>query len=159
MGLGLLVLNAARAVDENKSSEEISMIISKVQKNINTFFVVDTLDYLQKGGRIGKASSLIGTLLNIKPVLTLNSGEVHAFDKIRGKGRALEKLIEIAAEKSGSEKVQCAIVHANALDTAIKLREKILNNLNCTEIIISNVGAVVGTHVGPGTVALMFHNI
>ncbi|NLT95214.1 MAG: DegV family protein [Clostridia bacterium] len=157
MGLGLVVLNAAQAAKENKSSEEIAMIISKVQKEMNTFFVVDTLDYLQKGGRIGKASSLLGTLLNIKPILTIKEGQVHAYDKIRGRGKALDKLIEIAEQKSGSQRIQCAIVHANSLETALKLREKVASRLNCTEIIISNIGAVVGTHVGPGTIAFLFH--
>ena len=82
MGLGLVVLNAAQAVSENKDNKEIYSIIDNVQQRMNTFFIVDTLDYLQKGGRIGKASSLIGSLLNIKAVLTIEAGEVHAFDKL-----------------------------------------------------------------------------
>lgn len=159
MGLGLVVLNAAQAVSENKDNKEIYSIIDNVQQRMNTFFIVDTLDYLQKGGRIGKASSLIGSLLNIKAVLTIEAGEVHAFDKIRGKNKALDRILEIAVQKSASQKIQCSIVHANSLETALKLREKLLNNLDCNEIIISNIGSVVGTHVGPGTVALLFHNI
>lgn len=159
MGLGLVVLNAAQAVSENKDNKEIYSIIDNVQQRMNTFFIVDTLDYLQKGGRIGKASLLIGSLLNIKAVLTIEAGEVHAFDKIRGKNKALDRILEIAVQKSASQKIQCSIVHANSLETALKLREKLLNNLDCNEIIISNIGSVVGTHVGPGTVALLFHNI
>lgn len=157
MGLGLVVINAARAAYEGKKSEEIASTISRVQQNMNTYFVVDTLEYLQKGGRIGKASSIVGTLLNIKPILTINFGEVHAYEKIRGKGKALERLVDIANLKIGGARVQCAITHSNSLDTALKLYEKILNQLNCTEIFISEIGAVVGTHVGPGTVAFMYH--
>ena len=76
-----------------------------------------------------------------------------------GKNKALDRILEIAVQKSASQKIQCSIVHANSLETALKLREKLLNNLDCNEIIISNIGSVVGTHVGPGTVALLFHNI
>jgi len=159
MGLGLVVLAAARAAREEKTQEEICKIIFEVQNKIKTFFVVDTLEYLQKGGRIGKASSIVGTLLNIKPILTIADGEVHTFEKIRGKGKALDRIMEIANENIQGKKVQCAITHSNCLDTALKLHEKILNELNCTEIYISDIGAVVGTHVGPGTVALMFYTI
>lgn len=159
MGLGLIVLNIARAAYEGKNSEEIAKIISDLKNKINVFFVVDTLEYLQKGGRIGKASSLVGTLLSIKPILTINSGEVHAYEKIRGKGKALDRIVDIALHKVGKEKVQCAIVHSNSLDTALRLHEKILTKLNCSEIFISDIGAVVGTHVGPGTLALIFYAI
>ncbi|MFZ5943522.1 MAG: DegV family protein [Bacillota bacterium] len=157
MGLGLVVLSAARAAKEGKDSSEILEIIEDVKNKVRIYFVVDTLEYLQKGGRIGKASSLIGSLLNIKPILTLTDGEVGSFEKVRGKNKALERLIEITCETlMPDQKILCAIVHSNCLDTALKLHGKILENLNSSEIFISEIGAVVGTHVGPGTVAIMF---
>ncbi|MDK2822946.1 MAG: fatty acid kinase fatty acid binding subunit [Clostridia bacterium] len=160
MGLGLVVLAAARAVQEGKKLQEILNIIHDVKGKIDTFFVVDTLDYLQKGGRIGKASQIVGSLLNIKPILTITNGEVHSFEKIRGKGKALDRLIEIAYSRvPANNKLLCAITHSNNLDTALNLHKKILNKLNCSEIIISDIGSVVGTHVGPGTVAFMYYVI
>ncbi|KJS87564.1 MAG: hypothetical protein JM58_03835 [Peptococcaceae bacterium BICA1-8] len=160
MGLGLIVIAAARAAQEGKNIEEISKIITDLQSKMNIFFVVDTLEYLQKGGRIGKASSIMGALLNIKPILTLADGEVHPYEKVRGKGKALERLIDIANANIASEsKIQCAIVHSSSLDSALKLHEKVLAQFNCTEIFISDIGAVVGTHVGPGTIAFIFYTL
>ncbi|MGI6226387.1 MAG: DegV family protein [Peptococcales bacterium] len=159
MGLGLIVINAARAIKAGKNSEDVCTLISEIQQKMNTYFVVDTLEFLQKGGRIGKASSLVGTLLNIKPILTITSGEAHPYEKIRGKGKALQRIIEITNQNVDREKIQCAITHSNSLDIALKLHEKIQSQLNFTEIFISDIGAVVGTHVGPGTVAFMYHTI
>jgi len=158
MGLGLIVIAAARAAQEGKNIEEISRIIIDLKSKMNIYFVVDTLEYLQKGGRVGKASSIMGALLNIKPILTIAEGEVHPYEKVRGKGKAIERLIEIAnLQIPSDQKIHCAIVHSSCLDTALKLHGKVLEQFNCTEIFISDIGAVVGTHVGPGTIAFMFY--
>jgi len=159
MGLGLVVVAAARAAQEEKMCDEIYKHVLDVRNKINTFFIVNTLEYLQKGGRIGKASSILGSLLNIKPILTITNGEVHSFEKVRGKGKALDRILEIAKLYTKGKKIQCAITHSNSLDSALRLHEMILTQLNCMEIFISDIGAVVGTHVGPGTVALMFYTI
>jgi len=157
MLIGLIVLEAAKAVQQGKTMEEITLLIDKLTKKMQSFFVVDTLEYLQKGGRIGKASSLLGTLLNIKPILNVSNGEVHAYEKVRGKGKAIDRIVEIARTKIPENgKIQCAIVHSDALDSALKLREKVIKELNCSEIIISELGAVIATHTGPGTFALFF---
>jgi DegV family protein with EDD domain len=158
MALGLVVLSAARAVKAGKSKEQIIKAIHAMIDKVQTYFVVDTLEYLERGGRIGKASALLGTMLNIKPILTLQDGMIAPFEKIRGKGKALERIMESAkdyAEKNGS--LRCAILHANVIDDAVKFHQRISTELKCSEIIIGDVGAVVGTHAGPGTITLFFH--
>lgn len=158
MGLGLLVLAAAKAAAKGYKQEKILETIKNTRGKIKTFFVVDTLENLQKGGRIGKATYLMGNLLNIKPILTVFGGEIHNYEKVRGKGKAIDRLVDIISKNVPEQgKINCAIVHSNDNDTALNLREKIASKINCSQIIISEIGAVVGTHAGPGTVAVMFY--
>lgn len=157
LGLGLLVLEAAEMVKGGKSFEAAIQHVNFLREKVKLYFMVDTLEFLQKGGRIGKASSLIGSLLNIKPILTLIEGEVHPFEKVRGQSKALDRLVDIIEQlpSTGLEKVRCAIVHSQSLETAEKVKEILLNNLGLAEIEISEIGAVVGTHVGPGAIGII----
>jgi DegV family protein with EDD domain len=156
--LGIVVLEAARAARAGKSKEEIIAIIHTMIKNVHTYFVVDTLEYLEKGGRIGKATAFLGAMLNIKPVLTIQDGQIAPFEKIRGKGKALDRIVELTkeyVEQHGS--LRSMLMHANALEEAVKFHEKVSMELKCPEIIIADMGAVVGTHAGPGTIAFFFY--
>lgn len=158
MALGIVVLAAARAAKEGKNKEEIIEIVRTMIGKVQTYFVVDTLEYLEKGGRIGKATAFLGTMLNIKPVLTIQDGVITPCEKIRGKGKALERIIEIAkdyAEQHGC--LRSVILHGNVLDDTIKFHQRVSEELKCPEIIIGDIGAVVGTHTGPGIMALFFY--
>lgn len=156
--LGIVVLMAAKAVKAGKTKEEVLEIIHTMIKNVQTYFVVDTLENLEKGGRIGKASALLGGMLNIKPILKIEDGLITACEKIRGKGKALERIVEFAKEYANEHgSVRCFLAHANILEEAIKVHQKITTELACSEIIVTDVGAVVGTHAGAGTVALFFY--
>lgn len=158
MALGHVVLAGARAVREGKSKEEIIARIYNVMEKVKTYFVVDTLENLQKGGRIGKAAALFGTVLNIKPVLTIEEGVIAPFEKIRGKGKALERIMEKAREFSKDHKnMHCALVHGNALDDAVKFHHKLISGINCSEFLICEIGAVVGAHTGAGTIGFFFY--
>ncbi|MBZ4655188.1 MAG: domain protein DegV family [Peptococcaceae bacterium] len=160
MALGLVVIEAARAAKAGKDKSEIINIAHDVMNKVHTYFVVDTLEYLQKGGRIGKASALLGTMLNIKPILTLHDGYVASFEKIRGKGKALERILELARNFSDAHEdheIRCALTHSNVLDEAVTFHKRLISELKYSEHIISDIGAVVGTHTGPGTIALFFY--
>lgn len=158
MALGHVVLAAARSVREGKTKEEVIARIHNVMQKVTTYFVVDTLENLQKGGRIGKAAALLGTVLNIKPVLTIDEGIIAPFEKIRGKGKALERIMEKAREQSMENKnMHCALVHGNALDEAVRFHQKLISGINCSEFVICEIGAVVGTHVGAGTIGFFFY--
>ncbi len=160
MALGLVVIEAARAAKAGKNNLEIINIAYNVMNKVNTYFVVDTLEYLQKGGRIGKAQALLGTMLNIKPILTLQDGFVASFEKVRGKGKALERILELArkfSDEHEGREIRCALVHADVLDETIAFHQRMISELRCSEHIISDIGAVVGTHAGPGTIALFLY--
>lgn len=159
MALGLVVLAAARAAREGQSKEQILARIQEVASKVQTYFVVDTLEYLAKGGRIGKAAALLGTVLNIKPILTIDDGMIAPYEKVRGKGKALDHIIELAKGFSQDHKqIRCAMVHGNALEDVIKFDQRVASELNYVENVICEIGAVVGTHCGPGTIALFFYD-
>lgn len=158
MGLGLIVLAAAKAAKEGQNRKQILTLINDLIKKVNIFFVVDNLDYLEKGGRIGKAGALLGSLLNIKPILTIKDGQVAPLEKVRGKARALERMVDLAVDgyPQGSQ-LMCSVVHADDYISLMKLQDKVVKTLNCSEIIISELGPVVGTHAGPGTIGLVVY--
>ncbi len=158
MGLGMIVLAAARAAKDGKTEIEILASIEKIIRKMQTYIVVDTLEYLKKGGRIGKASALMGTVLNIKPILTIEDGIITPFEKTRGKAKAIERIIELVKEFSDKNGlIRSAIVHADALDEAVDLHGKLITGIKYCELIISEIGAVVGTHGGPGTIVVFLY--
>ena len=158
MGLGLIVLAAAKAAREGRTRKEILNLINDLIAKINVYFVLDTLEYLVHGGRIGKAGALLGAMLNIKPILALQKGQVVPADKVRGKNRAIERMVELAAAAyDPGRRLVCSIVHGDDYTSLLKTREKVEALLNCHEIIISDLGPVVGTHVGPGVIGIVLY--
>jgi DegV family protein with EDD domain len=156
--LGIVVVAAAKAAKAGKSKAEILEIIEEMIENVHTYFVVDTLEYLEKNGRIGKAASLLGTMLNLKPILTFEDGLIAPYEKVRGKGKALEQIIKIAKDYSQKHgELRCFVFHSNVFEEAVEFEQKIRQELNCGEIMIGDIGAVVGTHAGPGIMALIFY--
>ena len=156
MGLGLIVLEAARAAGEGKTKENILEIVSGMISNIQVFFIVDTLEYMARGGRIGKAQAFLGSILNIKPLLFLKDGIVYPYEKVRGKTKAIERLAQIVEEKVGKQKIKCSLVHGMDPEGLAQLHRKVMSRINCNEPVISDLGAVVGTHVGPGVLGIIF---
>ncbi|HHY36751.1 MAG TPA: DegV family protein [Firmicutes bacterium] len=154
--LGVLVLEAARAARAGKSKEEILDLVRRLRERIRVFFMVDTLEYLQKGGRIGKAQAFLGSMLNIKPILTLEKGVIVPAAKVRGRAKAMEQLLAKmeAAIGTGRQRLM-AMMHAANPEGMAELEEKARERWQPQEIIISTVGPVIGTHVGPGTLALI----
>lgn len=156
MGLGLIVLEAARAAGEGNTKEAILEMVSGMISNIQVFFFVDTLEYMVLGGRIGKAQAFLGSILNIKPILFLKDGIVNPYEKVRGKTKAIERLAQIVEEKVGKQKIKCSLVHGMDPEGLAQLYRKVMSRINCNEPVISDLGAVVGTHVGPGVLGIIF---
>lgn len=158
LGAGLVALIAAEAVQSGKDIEEILEIIQYVIDHLQVYFVVDTLEFLQKNGRIGLASALVGTLLNIKPILTLENGTVAPFEKSRGKNRALRRLLEISEElvpRFPGQKFRIGISNSESLEDAELLGKSLQKLLPIDgELLISQIGPTIGVHTGPGTVAM-----
>jgi DegV family protein with EDD domain len=156
MGLGLMVLAAVRAAAEGKTTSEIVAIVERMISEMNVVFVVDTLEYLQKGGRIGGAAALVGTLLKVKPILCLKDGRVEPLDKVRSKRKALARLLEVVEERVGpGTPIRVAVLHAQVPEEARELEQEVLAHFNCTECYLTEIGPAIGTHTGPGVVGLV----
>ena len=117
-----------------------------------------TLENLHRGGRIGKAQAFFGTLLSIKPVLTFKDGYVYPHEKVRGRIKAMDRLVDIAWERYQGAPLLCLLAQSNDPAAAQLFQEKMVARLNLTEIIVCELGPVVGTHGGPGIVGLALWN-
>lgn len=156
--LGLIVLAAARFAARGSSLTECKLFAEQAHTRTDMAFAVDTLEFLHRGGRIGGAKRLVGTLLNIKPILTVSDGSVEALEQVRTRKKSINRLIEIAAEGlDGKSPIILAVAHANAPDDAQKLLALAIARLNPIETMITELSPVIGTHVGPGTIALAYY--
>lgn len=158
--LGLLALECANARDNGKSVEDILALTEKLKKEIKIYFIVNTLEYLQKGGRIGKAQAIIGGLLNIKPILTVSDGLVTPFEKIRGSQKVLARLTGLFSgylDGRDSALVRLGFAHADHSELLGQLKSKIDSYYNTSQSIVADIGPVVGAHAGPGTLAITFY--
>ncbi|QXG75504.1 DegV family protein [Modestobacter sp. L9-4] len=156
MGTGFAVLAAARAAEHGGSAEEVAALAREAAADTRTFFVVDTLEHLRRGGRIGSAAALLGSALAMKPVLHVTDGQVVALEKVRTSTRALNRLVQRAAEVAGERPVAVAVHHLAAPERAQKLADQLSAQLpRVTELFVSELGAAVGAHVGPGAVGVV----
>ncbi|HAI51895.1 MAG TPA: DegV family protein [Limnochordia bacterium] len=161
LGIGVPTIAAAKAAQAGKSAEEILTEVEGILDSLRVYFVVDTLEYLQRNGRIGLASALVGTLLNIKPVLTLVDGQVAPFEKIRGRAKAFKRLRELGAEfreRNPGKQLKAAVSHADNQTEADTLAEALPEILDLQdEVVVGEIGATIGVHAGPGTVAVFLY--
>jgi DegV family protein with EDD domain len=155
LGLGLLALFAARMAARNESAPEIRRRLLNLAPRIHTLFVVDTLEYLARGGRIGRARALVGGLLGIKPILGVVEGEVAPVDRVRGGRAAHPRILEILKGRvDPGRPVIAGVSHGNAPAWADRLEKLLREAFAVSELIQAEVGPVVGTHAGPGVVAI-----
>lgn len=159
LGLGLIVYKAAKMAQEGNTKEEIIKAIELNMNHMEHIVTVDDLEYLLRGGRVSRSSAFIGGLLNIKPIIHVEEGKLVPIEKIRGRKKALRRIVEIVGERGiNLENQLIGIVHADCLDEAEKVKELLQEQFGCKNILISMIGCVIGAHVGPGTIALMFLN-
>lgn len=157
MAMGFQVLAAARAASQGASLAECKALAEKTRAHTGVYFVVNTLDFLHRGGRIGGAQHLLGTALNIKPLLTIQDGKVESVERIRTKTKAVERLIEVIGEQTtGKSPVRVASLHANAESEAREILNRVINLTNAVESVFTSVSPVIGTHTGPGTVGIAY---
>jgi DegV family protein with EDD domain len=158
MGLGMQVLTAARAAREGQPMEIALEQVQHVRDNMYIIFAVDTLEYLHRGGRIGGAARLLGTALNLKPVLHLEDGKVMPLEKVRMRRKSLQRVVEIVKEKTnGRRLMEVAVIHAQAGEDA-DLVVTWIKELFAPEVMYSTIlTPVVGTHAGPGTIGVAFY--
>lgn len=158
MGLGFIAMAVARALTEGATFEEAAQLARDLIPVTHAIFVVDTLEYLHKGGRIGGAQRLVGSLLSMKPLLHLEEGRIEPLARIRTKRKAIEKLLDVVAtETEGKGKLHASVIHAAAPEDAEKFKAQVIERLEPVELIISQLSPVVGTHTGPGLVGMGYY--
>ena len=152
-GLALMTLTAAEMTADGRSLDQIVKRVEQMKQDTRLFFVVDTLEYLQKGGRIGTASALLGTMLKVKPILTVSEGIVQPVDRVRTKRKAVQRVLaEMEDSVSPNQPVLVTVMHALAPDEARELESEVQRRLQCERILTIDIGSVVGIHAGPGVV-------
>ena len=158
MGVGMLIKSASNMVKEGKSLKEIEEWLEVNKERVIHAILVDDLQHLKRGGRVSASTAAVGSLLNIKPVLSVDSnGAVAAIGKVKGKKKALKYLVSIAKENAVDiENEVLYIMHGDAIEEAEALKEMILEELNFKEVKIQYIGTVIGTHGGPGAIATVF---
>lgn len=158
MGLGFAVLSAAAAAARADTPQEVEAEAVRASRRSETLFVVETLEYLRRGGRIGAAAALLGTALAVKPVLHMVDGEIRALEKVRTMHRATGRLVELAAEAAGEKNVELAVHHLAAPERAVELANRLEERIpRSTGCVVSEIGAVIGAHTGPGVLGVVVH--
>ena len=158
MQAGFAVLEAAKAANENKSLDEVVNIARNVIENSKFIFVPETLEYLKKGGRIGGAAALFGSLLQIKPILTVEDGKTTVFTKVRTKKKAIDKIINAVLEQNSKSPIKDIIIHhINCEAEGQELADKLKINLKLDSVKIQSIGPIIGLHVGPGSIGVAYH--
>jgi DegV family protein with EDD domain len=155
MAMGFMVLTAARAAAEGASLAECKALADKARDHVGVYLTVDTLEFLHRGGRIGGATRFLGTALNLKPILAIEDGRIEAVERVRTRGKALDRLVELVAEKcAGKSPVHLATLHADAEADAKVMLDKITPLVHPVESVFAAVSPAVGAHAGPGTAGL-----
>lgn len=158
IAMGMLIPPAAEAAERGDTLSQIAASIEKLNKCIKVIAAFDTLEYLWKGGRIGAARALVGTLLKIKPVLTQEGGEVKTLNKARTMAHAIEYILGfVEKEVKGSISLHGYIAHSHVPDAARALEKELRENFNWVELRFLEMGPVLGTHMGPGLVGVSFY--
>ncbi|MEU9774644.1 MULTISPECIES: DegV family protein [unclassified Streptomyces] len=156
MALGFCALAAAEAADAGGSLDEAAAAAEKRAGGTSAFFYVDTLDYLRRGGRIGAAQALLGSALAVKPLLQLEDGRIGPLERVRTASKAIARLEEIAVERAGSAAVDVAVHHLAAPQRAEALAERLRERVTgLVDLHVSEVGAVIGAHTGPGLLGVV----
>ena len=156
MGCGFAVLAAARSAAAGADAEEVAETARRTAAQTSTYFVVDTLEHLRRGGRIGAAAAVLGSALAVKPVLHVKEGRVVPLEKVRTSARALHRLVQRAVEVAGDDPVSVAVHHLAAADRADRLAAELRERLPALrELHVSELGAAIGAHVGPGAVGVV----
>jgi len=156
-GLGSVVRMAAGMASKGKTISEISKEVGSMASRNRTYFLVDTLEYLQKGGRIGAAKALLGSVLQVKPILGIVDGEVKAIDSQRTRKKALERFIELVIKECPkTELAFLNVQHGGAIEEAESLRKILIDKTGINEIPITNLPAAILVHGGPGVLGVSF---
>ncbi|MBA2444868.1 MAG: DegV family protein [Nocardioidaceae bacterium] len=156
MGTGFAVQAAAQALDRGAGAEEAAEVARIRAAAMTALFYVDTLEHLRRGGRVGATAALLGSALAVKPLLKVENGRIVALEKVRTSAKALHRMEELAVAAAGDQEVDVAVSHLVNVEAAEALANKLGDRLpQLAEVVVTQVGAVIGAHVGPGMLAVV----
>jgi len=159
LGVGLCVREAVKLAQQKAKKEVIVKDIQFRSTHMEHLFTVEDLDYLAKGGRLSKASAFLGGLLNIKPLLNVEDGKLVPIEKIRGRKKLHNRILEVMEQRGiNFESQVIGISHADDFTTANEIKERFIEKFGPQDVVITSVGAAIGSHTGPGTIAIFFLN-
>lgn len=154
MAMGFAVLDGVRAAESGAEVDDVAEAVRRRAGASSALFYVDTLDYLRRGGRIGAATALVGQALAVKPILELVDGHVAPLEKVRTSAKALARIEELVVERAAGRPCDIAVHHLDSAARAETLAGHLVAKMSDARVLVSEVGAVVGAHVGPGMVAV-----
>jgi len=158
IAIGLQVMAIAKEIEAGKTFDEIVAIAEMGKHQSGVFFMVDTLEYLHRGGRIGTAKKLLGTTLNLKPILEMQAGKIEPLKSVRTKKKAIDKMIEIAQERiDGHNQVSIFAMHAAAEEDGKQLQQMLIDQTGVKDIALREICPVIGVHTGPGTLGVAYY--
>jgi DegV family protein with EDD domain len=158
--LAFMVVEAARLAQAGSDVEAIKARVAQMSAGFRIYFLVDTLEYLHKGGRIGGASALLGTALKMKPILCIRDGRVEPFERVRTKTRAvarLKELVRAGLDPQRGGKIYLATIHGNARPEAVALHADLVDAFHPDETLLTDLTPAIATHAGPGVLAVAFY--
>lgn len=159
VGQGLVVLAAARVAEVGKSLAEVVATTRRVMERVSLFATLGTLHYLVKGGRVPKAAELASSLLQIKPIFSINDGNAFPVTNARTYDGAIKRILKMMERNVVKGKpLYVAVMHADALERAVAIKQEIAARFDCTELFITEFTPVMGVHTGPGVVGVAFYN-
>jgi len=155
-GQGVMLIQAAHMLRDGLSANEAADRIEDLKYSARVFFTLDSLEYLQKGGRVGKASALAGSLLNIKPVIVMKDGELNPVNKVRGRQKALDKVIALTEEYvgDGKDEYDYILINADCREEAVPVLEKVRKKGFKVDWPIMDLGITIGCHAGPTVIGI-----
>lgn len=151
---GFYVIRAAELVQEGASAKEIVEELDRLKQTVRAYFMVDDLSHLQRGGRLNGAQALIGSLLQVKPILHFENKVIVPFEKIRTRKKAMKRIEDLLAEDAKTKELDASIIHANNLGEAEKWKAELEERFPTVHFTISYFGPVIGTHLGEGSMGL-----
>jgi len=152
---GLMVLEAAEAIRQGKSVDDVRESIQHVMGSFGLYWTLDTLEYLQKNGRIGRATAFIGGLLSIKPIMSIEEGEIAGVERVRGSNRVFPRILELMHSRiRPGAPIDVIVLHADDEPRGKRWLADVKSEFNCRRTWLTDCGPIVGTHAGPGTIAV-----
>jgi len=156
-GLGAIVQQAVAESEAGVPADEIVGHVSDLASRCRIYFMIPSLEYLQRGGRIGRASALVGSVLNVKPILTFAEGQVSPFEKVRTRRKAIDRLVELAVDECPPDSSSwLTVMHGDNEAEALALAERLAKAVGLSEVPVLTVGSSITTHAGPGVLGISF---